>query len=166
MIMRVKIRKVALPIAAVAVGGLTGLAILVAANPASPPVITLSGVCHVRAQGQLPDPSPSCTPGSINPTIFYGDLCPHLARTVIRNVPNAVKQQVRNRYSDHNYGEIDHLVSLELGGSNSISNLWPQDGPIPNPKDAVENRLHAAVCAGRMTLSEAQHKIATDWRAP
>jgi hypothetical protein len=30
-------------------------------------------------------------------------------------------------------------------------------------KDAVENQLHREVCAGTMTLQDAQHTIATDW---
>jgi len=42
-------------------------------------------------------------------------------------------------------------------------NLWVQPGSIPNPKDSVENRLHTAVCTGKVTLGDAQHAIATDW---
>jgi hypothetical protein len=32
-----------------------------------------------------------------------------------------------------------------------------------NPKDAVETKLHTAVCAGTTTLAQAQQAIATDW---
>ena len=42
-------------------------------------------------------------------------------------------------------GEYDHLVPLDLGGANASSNLWLEPGPTPNPKDAVEQRLHEAV---------------------
>ena len=59
--------------------------------------------------------------------------------------------------------ELDHLVSLELGGSNDATNLWPESPPTPNPKDKVENALHDAVCGGRITLAAAQHAIASDW---
>jgi hypothetical protein len=63
--------------------------------------------------------------------------------------------------------ETDHFVSLELAGSNSEKNLWPQ--PFSGPwnahqKDAVENYLHRQVCLGKMTLEEAQRQIRTDWR--
>jgi hypothetical protein len=58
--------------------------------------------------------------------------------------------------------EVDHLISLELGGSNSIKNLWPEPG-FPNPKDKLENRLHAMVCNGQLSLLQAQHDIATNW---
>jgi hypothetical protein len=72
--------------------------------------------------------------------------------------------------------EIDHLISLELGGSNTFINRWPQtycraatdDGKeiIPSSardKDRLENALKTKVCSGLMTLQEAQKEIATDW---
>jgi hypothetical protein len=65
--------------------------------------------------------------------------------------------------------EIDHLVSRELGGCDAAANLWPQ--PYTGAwnahlKDRVENRLHVEVCAGRLSLSQAQREIVTDWRVP
>jgi hypothetical protein len=64
------------------------------------------------------------------------------------------------------YYEYDHLVSLELGGArNDPRNLWPEPGSSPNPKDGLENRLHARVCDGQMSLSAAQLAIARDWVA-
>lgn len=41
--------------------------------------------------------------------------------------------------------EVDHLISLELGGANAIENLWPQpfDGKWnAHVKDRLELRLH------------------------
>ena len=65
----------------------------------------------------------------------------------------------------HNY-EYDHLVSLELGGApNDARNLWPEPGGSPNVKDPLENRLHALVCDGTITLAAAQRAIAVDWVA-
>jgi hypothetical protein len=65
--------------------------------------------------------------------------------------------------------EVDHLISLELGGSNDIKNLWPEPY-LPRPgarqKDVLENWLHKQVCSGKMPLSDAQRMIATDWYAP
>lgn len=62
--------------------------------------------------------------------------------------------------------EYDHLVSLELGGAaNDPRNLWPEPGASPNPKDSVENALHRLVCAGQMSLAQAQKIIATGWIA-
>lgn len=149
-------RRTRLTVALVAAGvaAVAGLA-LAAPHPAA-------GACQTRAGGALPDPR--CTPGLADPALGRAQLCPHLGPAVVRKVSQATKDAVRTAYADHTPGEIDHLISLELGGSNDQRNLWPQDGPVPNAKDAVENRLHAAVCAGTITLAAAQHQIATDWR--
>ena len=64
--------------------------------------------------------------------------------------------------------EVDHLISLELGGSNEIANLWPEAAsPTPgfHQKDQVENYLHDQVCSGAISLREAQNEIATNWLA-
>jgi hypothetical protein len=65
--------------------------------------------------------------------------------------------------------EIDHLVSLELDGTNDIRNLWPESN-LSRPlnarrKDVLENALRRLVCAHQLTLAEAQTEIATDWPA-
>lgn len=63
--------------------------------------------------------------------------------------------------------EEDHLISLELGGSPSAeANLWPEPYASPDGarvKDQLENKLHALVCSGAMTLTVAQTAIATNW---
>jgi hypothetical protein len=62
--------------------------------------------------------------------------------------------------------EVDHLIPLELGGDNTIANLWPEAAePTPgfHEKDKVENYLHRQVCSGAMSLADAQRQIATDW---
>ena len=62
--------------------------------------------------------------------------------------------------------EVDHLVPLEVGGSNDIANLWPEaaePGPGFHEKDLVENYLHAQVCAGAISLQDAQRAVADNW---
>ncbi|MBX6333697.1 MAG: HNH endonuclease [Gemmatimonadaceae bacterium] len=91
----------------------------------------------------------------------------------VRNVPAAVKRKVYAAYgiTHHAPGEyeVDHLISLELGGSNAIANLWPESYRTTpwnaRVKDALENYLHREVCAGRISLKDAQREIATDWIA-
>ena len=63
---------------------------------------------------------------------------------------------------------MDHLISLELGGSNGTANLWPEPYDIvwnARVKDKLENRLHKMVCAGQIDLPIAQKAIAKNWIA-
>jgi hypothetical protein len=88
-------------------------------------------------------------------------------------VPESVKKEVYAEYhiTHHSKGqyEVDHLISLELGGSNDIKNLWPEsyltDPWNAHVKDKLENRLHRLVCTGKITLKEAQDAISKDWIA-
>lgn len=122
------------------------------------------------AHNGLPDSA--CTPGAILATGTKNAICkPGYAKTV-RNVPDSEKNQVYTEYGikSHTPGqyEVDHLVSLELGGSNDISNLWPElASPKPgfHEKDKVENYLHSQICSGAVSLQQAQTEIATNWLA-
>ena len=117
-------------------------------------------------------PDPNLTPGATLP-VATGDICVPGYSKKVRNVPADVKKQIYAEYgiTTHQPGEyeIDHLISLELGGSNSVKNLWPQSY-VTQPwnahvKDKLENELHAEVCAGKIDLPTAQHEISTDWIA-
>lgn len=132
---------------------------------------TLHGPCHVS--GQLPDRA--CTPGSIDMTITAAVLCSGHYSTKTYRPPSSQTDRFKYDEAYPAYGlartartELDHLVSLELGGSNDASNLWPETPPTPNPKDKVENALHAWVCAATGTaagdrLRQAQLAIAVNW---
>jgi hypothetical protein len=125
-------------------------------------------------------PDPDLTPGATRDGVTAADLCPVAHTAKVRNVTAALKRQVYERYglAGNHTGycaagpegcEVDHLVSLELGGANDIENLWPQsyDGSPWNAhvKDRLENTLHKLVCAGTITLDEAQTEIRGDWTA-
>ncbi len=110
-------------------------------------------------------PDPKCTTGVIDPTLTTEKICdPNFRTGTIRNVSQAEKNQVAKEYglSSLKGMEIDHLISLELGGSNDVKNLWPELG-FPNPKDKIENRCHEMVCVGKISLAEAQKEISTNW---
>ena len=129
------------------------------------PVTRRSG-CEVR--GKLPDPG--CTPGARLKGVGRAAVCrPGYAESV-RNVSEARKDAVYRAYGmtrrfDGEDGEVDHLVSLELGGSNGSANLFPEAAPGSHQKDRLENELHDEVCAGRLSLRSAQHLIASNWVA-
>jgi hypothetical protein len=125
---------------------------------------------HNSAATELPNSK--LTPGNVR-IVTVTQLCT-TSTSLVRNVTESTKNQVFANYkmkgndrSTCNEGyEIDHLVSLELGGSNDITNLWPQSYCGENnahKKDKLENELHKQVCSGKMTLEDAQKCIASDW---
>jgi hypothetical protein len=132
---------------------------------------TLTGPCSYRDGGQLQDPS--CTAGAIDPAVTQADIGETICRTgYTRTVrpPEADTERFKFDEAYPAYGvpdgtrtELDHLVPLELGGSNDAANLWPERPPTPNPKDDVEGVLHDAVCSGQVSLAAAQEAIASDW---
>jgi hypothetical protein len=117
-------------------------------------------------------PDPKLTPGDVL-NVTREDICTPGYTKRVRDVPAAVKRQVYAEYGITSYKrgefEVDHLISLELGGSNSIRNLWPESYKTKpwnaHVKDAVENELHRRVCSGELDLKTAQREIATDWVA-
>jgi uncharacterized protein DUF3761 len=121
------------------------------------------------ALGALPDRR--CSPGAYYNGLTTGVICAAGFRTgAIRNVPVSEKHEVEAEYGMRPaaYGstlEIDHIVSLELGGSNDVANLFPERAPGYHAKDKLENRMHDMVCSGEISLGAAQHQIAADWKA-
>jgi hypothetical protein len=120
------------------------------------------------AVNSLPDKA--CTPGAIFATATKDQICVSGYSSSVRSVSESTKETVYREYgiTSHTTGqyEVDHLISLELGGSNDISNLWPEAAsPVPgfHQKDTVENKLHSEVCNGTMSLSTAQIGIAGNW---
>jgi hypothetical protein len=115
-------------------------------------------------------PDPGLTPG-VALHVGTSRICVSGYSTSVRNVPDSEKTQVYARYHvawvpyQH---EVDHLISLELGGSNAITNLWPE--PYAGrwgarTKDVLENRLHELVCSGQLSLRAAQQQESTNWVA-
>jgi len=139
--------------------------------------------CNVGMSHGFPIPDPACTPGAINPTLTADVLRnPEFRTGCVRN--NATTEQQKNQtygwysipHPSHNTGasqtcELDHLISLELGGADTLDNIWPQCGPADaqlraryfKEKDAVENYLAKQVKTGATDLGAAQQGIATDW---
>ena len=120
------------------------------------------------AQSGLPDKD--CTPGAVISGVTKDQICTPGYSKQVRNVPESEKEQVYTEYgiTSHQVGEyeVDHYISLELGGSNDINNLWPEPAePRPgfHEKDKVENYLHKQVCDGFISLEQAQQQISTNW---
>jgi hypothetical protein len=123
-------------------------------------------------RGQEPDRR--CSPGAYYSGLTTEVICSSTFRTgTIRDVPESEKFAVEREYgmTARSYGrtiEIDHIVALEIGGSNDIANLFPEPGSGRDDyqvKDVLENRAHDAVCAGQLSLHTAQVSMAVDWEA-
>ena len=139
--------------------------------------------CKTGARIGFPIPDPKCTPGAINPTVTLEVLKNPAFRTAcVRDcaTPLTVKDSAYGLYSiahpSNNQGptqtcELDHLVSLELGGADTLDNIWPQCGPSQvalaaryfKQKDMVENFLAFRVKTGKMILADVQKGVATNW---
>jgi hypothetical protein len=118
-------------------------------------------------------PNAALTPGEALTGVTAAQVCQVGWASAHRDVPEAERHAVFAAYgvpyAQRGGYELDHLISLELGGDNAQANLWPEphDGPgFPGSqtKDGIENRLHDLVCSGRLALTTAQHAIATNWQ--
>ncbi|ADP84448.1 hypothetical protein [Pseudofrankia inefficax] len=132
---------------------------------------------HCQARDNNEEPDPTCTPGALNPAVTQATIGSTICKSgwtaTIRpptSYTNTIKREAIAAYGDYagtamgNY-ELDHLISLEIGGSpTAVANLWPEKGEH-NDKDPVENAAKRAVCSGQMSLADVQQQIATNWVA-
>ena len=144
------------------------------AAPAAADLSSLPAHCSARGSGLQVLPDPACTPGAIDSRVSQANIQSTICRRgytrTVRpptSYTEPLKRELMQRYGDTgpmSRYELDHLISLELGGNpTSPANLWPEPGASPNPKDQVELATNHAICSGRMSLADAQHAIATNW---
>jgi hypothetical protein len=115
-------------------------------------------------------PDANMTPGDTF-DVTAQDICALGYARKVRDVPLEMKREVYHEYGIKSHGpgdyEIDHLIPLELGGSNSIKNLWPESHRTSpwnaQVKDRLEDKLHELVCGGQLDLKTAQRAIASNW---
>ena len=125
-------------------------------------------------------PNRTRTPGATNPQVTQSDIAtticvsgwtatirpPSSYTTMLKEQQLASGYAYRGDQKTADYEE-DHLISLELGGAPTApANLWPE--PYAGAygarlKDQIENKLHALVCDGALSLAVAQHAIAHNW---
>lgn len=138
--------------------------------------VSAQQVAHYRRHGAAVLPDSRVTPGAADRRLTVAKLCDSTFRTArARHVTDVQKRQICAAYGiaagcpGPGY-EIDHLISLELGGANDSANLWPQPADAAgiigfHAKDKVENAAHRAVCTGQITLQQAQNGLRGDWYA-
>jgi hypothetical protein len=88
-----------------------------------------------------------------------------------QGVTVAMEQKVFARYhlpwSRRAEFKIDHLIPVELGGADSVDNLWPQSVRAKpygaDRKELLTEVLLERIAKGQITLAQAQEQIRTDW---
>jgi hypothetical protein len=147
----------------IAIAMIVALAVLPAACTSGTPVV------HDTGSAVMPDPM--LTPGGVL-TTNANEICVSGYAKRTRDVTSRTKDDVYYEYHIATHGageyEIDHLIPLGIGGSNDITNLWPQPTE-PRPgrleKDTLEDVLHRRICDHSLDVRTVQHEIATDWAA-
>ena len=139
--------------------------------------------CSIRFVNGYPVPDPACTPGAVNPTVTLDFLRGgHFRAACSANRRLSGRDRAATSAWYHlalpanNTGanqtcELDYLIPLELGGADSLENIWPLCGPAGAPlaqryfkqKILVNQYLVAQIQSGAMSLDRAQADIATNW---
>jgi hypothetical protein len=152
-------------------------------NPVTSVSLPPAKKCKTRKKNGFLLPDPTCTPGAVNDTLTLAVMeKPNFKTGCVRDQATSPEKKhdtytwykitkPANNTGKNQVCELDHLISLELGGADTLDNIWPQCGPskaILNArffkrKDAVENFLAGEVRNGKISLAEAQKRIAEDW---
>lgn len=144
-------------------------------------VLPGSGSVGDRLPGE---PDALLTPGALNPAVTQSSIsstiCVSGWTATIRPSSSyttglKIQQIATYGYADTSTSayEEDHLISLELGGApTDPRNLWPEPYTISladgrstgaHTKDGFETSLKSKVCAGTITLAQAQAEIGIRW---
>ena len=123
------------------------------------------------------------TPGAVNPAIVgdpsgksimvngvEANICAKdFTVDPYKKATEAMKHQVCDEYRQKNCfetdkGGVDHLIPLEIGGADTIKNLWWLPEPDYDVKiHKVNDKLKPMVCSGKISLKTAQSMVQHNW---
>lgn len=124
-------------------------------------VVALGAFLAANANGQESLlPNPKLTPGRVAQSDKERG-----------GVTIAMEQKVFARYrlpwTRRPQFKIDHLIPRELGGADTLDNLWPQSIRVKpygaDRKELLTEVLLARIAKGQITLAQAQEQIRNDW---
>jgi hypothetical protein len=156
------------------------------AGGSADPMATGAAVLAPEAASvRLPgEPDPILTPGALNPDVsqamITATICVSGWTATIRPPTSYTSALKGQQIAQYGYPivapsayEEDHLISLQLGGAPSDPrNLWPEPYEITlgdgrptgaRKKDVFETALKKQVCAGTISLADAQAQIGVHW---
>ena len=129
-----------------------------------------SSDAHAQPPGTLPNPA--LTPGAVR-TADPGDVCGDRSTRQYRHWSRARDDRILAEYGlppgPHTSYEVDHLITLDLGGADDDANLWTEPRRSIEPlwnaerKDRLEWHMADLVCSGQLDLQVAQEAIRKDW---
>lgn len=127
----------------------------------------LAVTCQLAGAPPLVAPDDRCTPGRSKAGLTRAVACTASLHPR-ESISSSLRLLVKLRYGINPAtfkGEIDHRVPVFLLGRSTLSNLWPESGPIPNAKDRLEFYVYDRVCRERsMSTQTAVGLFTADWR--
>jgi hypothetical protein len=119
--------------------------------------------------GQAGLPSSFLTPGDSR-KVTKEQICAPGYLASIKPTSSSTKEEAFSRYGlrdgQSKTDVLDHLIPVELGGTDSVENLWPEPARgewNATQKDALEQKLLTMVCDGTLTVKQAQTAIKKNW---
>lgn len=118
----------------------------------------------LMGSGLFTAPLNQCTPGAYV-HLSTAQVCTSKDRP---SLPAAERRKILARYRLTTWtgaqGELDHRVPFFLGGTTDARNLWPEAGPIPNPKDRLEDFVRRRICVlHTLSVRTARRQFLTNW---
>ena len=127
-------------------------------------LLTVAFSAGVSAADFPKGPELSITPGKLcdKPTAArYPEKIPYCTRDVSYDTKEILMREYDQKFDYHIMTmtradfKIDHLIPLCAGGSNDITNLWPQHKSVYEITDPLEPAICAKMAQGRLKQKDA-----------
>jgi hypothetical protein len=132
-------------------------------------LVSAATIAVAADNGQVGLPSSFLTPGDAK-KVTKEQICAPGYTASLKPTKESAKEEAFSRYGlrdgQSKTDVLDHLIPVELGGTDSADNLWPEPAKgewNATQKDALEQKLVTMVCDGSLTVKQAQTAIRKNW---